>query len=69
MFTETVTRYQVQPGLAMNTFGKGGETGGYTGGYTRSGDFLILGINVLLFPVSMFLNLSLAVQISLVLSQ
>ena len=61
----TVTRYQVQPGLAMNTFGKGGETGGYT----RSGDFLILGINVLLFPVSMFLNLSLAVQISLVLSQ
>ena len=49
----------------MNTFGKGGETAGYT----RSGDFLIIGIDVLLFPVSMFLNVDLSVQISLVLSQ
>ena len=36
----TSTRYQ---GLTMNTFGKGGELVG--GGYTRSGDFLIIGIN------------------------
>ena len=44
----SIARYQ---GLTMNTFGKGG---GETGGYTRSGDFLIIGIDVsLLFPVSM----------------
>ena len=39
--SDSTSRYQ---GLTMNTFGKGGEVGG--GSYTRSGDFLIIGINL-----------------------